>query len=182
MEIGWRWSRLSPTEKRVAEFLLEGKSNKDICGEMFLSRARVQECIKRIVMKTGAESTRSAITLLAECRETLALLRVLEQATDGVGILQDGVFKFVNTALAEICGHTPEEMVGKPGLQFIAPEDRNKHAELYELRLRGEELPRSHRSLILYKGEGKKEVEVASIGIVSYDGKPAIMAFVIKKE
>jgi len=106
MDIGWRWSRLSASEKKVAELLLEGKSNKDICGEMFLSRARVQECIKRIVMKTAAESTRSAIALLAEERETLLLLRVLEQATDGVAVVQDGVCRFANRAVAEICGYT----------------------------------------------------------------------------
>lgn len=182
MEIGWRWDRLSASEKRVAELLLEGKSNRDIGREMSLSRGRVQECIKRIVTKTGADSTRNAIVLLAECRETLALLRVLERVTEGVAILQDGVFKFVNTALAGMSGRTPEEMVGKPTLDFIAPEDRDRHARLYELRLKGEQLPRSHRSLILCKGGEKKEVESASIGIVLYDGKPAIMAFAIDKE
>jgi PAS domain S-box-containing protein len=177
MEIGWRWDRLSPTEKRVAELLLEGKSNRDICCEMSLSRGRVQECIKKIVTKTRSESTRKAITLLAECRETLALLRMLEQVTEGVAIMQDGVFKFVNTALAEMSGHAPGEMVGKPALEFIAPEDRERHARLYELRLKGGHLPRSHRSLILCKGGEKKEVEVASVGIVLYDGRPAIMVF-----
>jgi len=182
MEIGWRWDRLSASEKRVAEFLLEGKSNKDICGEMFLSRARVQECIKRIVMKTGAKSTRSAITLLAECRETLALLRVLERVTEGVAIMQDRVFKFVNTAFAEISGRTPEEIVDRPVLELIAPEERDGLAQMYGLRLRGEEPPRSHRTTILCKGGEKKEVEVASIGIVRYDGKPAILVFAIEKE
>jgi PAS domain S-box-containing protein len=182
MEIGWRWDRLSPSEKRVAELLLEGKSNKDICCEMFLSRARVQECVKRIVAKTGATSTRNAIVLLTEERGTLRLLHVLERVTEGVAIMQDGVFKFTNTAFAAMSGHTPEEVVGKPVLDFIAPEEREWHARFYELRLRGEDLPRSHQSTILCKGGEKKEIEVASIGIVGYDGRPAIMTFTTDKE
>lgn len=182
MEIGWRWNRLSASEKRVAELLLEGKSNKDICCEMFLSRARVQECVKRIVAKSEAKSTRSAIVLLTEERGTSRLLRVLERVAEGVAIMQDGVFKFVNTAFAEVSGRTPEELVGKPVLDFIAPEERDGLAQLYGLRLRGEELPRSHRSTIVCKGGERKEVEVASIGIVGYDGEPAIMIFTIHEE
>ncbi|MGB6837508.1 MAG: PAS domain S-box protein [Dehalococcoidia bacterium] len=178
MEIGWRWNRLSPTEKRVAEFLLEGKSNKDICGEMFLSRARVQECIKRIVMKTGAESTRSAITLLAECRETLALLRVLEQATDGVAIVQDGVCMFANRAVAEICGYTLEEIVGMPFLEFAAPEDEGLTKQTYEDRISNKEASSIHRIKVRCKDGHIREVEVAGEGIVRYNGRPAIMVVV----
>ncbi len=182
MEIGWRWNRLSDSEKRVAELLLEGRSNKAICTEMFLSRARVQECIKRIVTKTGAKSTRNAIVLLAEERGTSRLLRVLERVAEGVAIMQNGVFKFVNTPFAEMSGRTSEEVVGKRVLDFIAPEERDSIAQLYGLRLRGEELPRSHRSTILCKGGERKEVEVASIGIVGYDGEPAIMIFTVQEE
>ncbi len=104
METGWKWDRLDPLERRVAELLLQGKSNAAICAEVFHSRARVQECIKRILIKTGADSTRGAIVLLAEERETLALLRVLEQANNGVAILQDRVCKFANKALARAAG------------------------------------------------------------------------------
>ena len=47
MESGWKWDRLDPFERRVAELLLEGKSNAAICAEVFHSRARVQDCIKK---------------------------------------------------------------------------------------------------------------------------------------
>ena len=65
MESGWGWDRLDPFERRVAELLLEGKSNAAICEEVFHSRARVQDCIKKILIKTKTNSTRSAIVLLA---------------------------------------------------------------------------------------------------------------------
>jgi PAS domain S-box-containing protein len=182
METAWRWDRLSGNEKRVAELLLEGKSNKDICGEMSLSRARVQECIRRIVAKTGADSTRSAIVLLAEERETAALLRVLEQATDGVAVVQDGIVRFANRALAEIHGYGREEMVGKHFLEMQAPEARELMAKRYERHLSGAQLPRTYRTEILCKGGETKEVRVATVALLRYNGRPALMPVVMDPE
>ena len=60
MESDWKWDRLDPLERQVAELLLEGKSNATICAEVFLSRARVQDHIKRILIKTGTDTTVAA--------------------------------------------------------------------------------------------------------------------------
>ncbi len=81
----------------------------------------MQECIKRILIKTGAESTRAAIVILVEERETQALLRVLDEASDGVAILQDRLLKFANGALGRILGHNPEEIEWVPFVELAAP-------------------------------------------------------------
>jgi PAS domain S-box-containing protein len=175
MNTKWIWHRLDPREQRVAELLLQGKSNKAICAEVFLSRPRVQECIKRIVIKAGADSTRKAILLLAEERETLSLLRVLDQANDGVAILQDRLLRFVNRALAEACGYDPKEMVGMPFVELLAPGSRDAVAKHYEMRMQGEPLPRSYLTRILCKGGQEKGARIASAGLVRYKGRPAIM-------
>ncbi len=176
METEWIWDRLDPLERQVAELLLQGKSNAAICAEVFHSRARVQECIKRILIKTGADSTRGAIVLLVEERETLSLLRVLDQATDGVVITQDRVCKFANRALAEMYGYDPEEMVGIPLVELIAPGARDTVINHYELRMRGEPFPRIYSTRILCKGGQEKEVTMASGGLIRYRGRPAILA------
>jgi PAS domain S-box-containing protein len=181
METGWKWDLLDPLEQRVVELLLRGKSNAAICAEVFHSRARVQEFIKRILIKTGADSTRGAIALLVEERETLTLLRVLDQATDGVAILQDRVCKFANRALAEMCGYDPDEMVGMPLLELIAPGIRDRAANHYELRMKGEPFPRSYATRILYKGGGEKELMVANAGLIRYRGRPAIMVAAVEQ-
>jgi PAS domain S-box-containing protein len=175
METDWKWDRLDPLERQVAELLLQGKSNAAICAEVFHSRARVQECIKRILIKTGADSTRSAIVLLVEERETLSLLRVLEQARDGVAILQDRVCKFANKALAKLLGYTAEELEGSPIAELLAPEVRDVQANQYELRMRGEPLPRSYTTRAICKTGEIKELTVASAGLVRYKGGPAIL-------
>ena len=175
MNTEWIWHRLDPREQRVAELLLQGKSNKAICAEVFLSRPSVQECLKRIVIKAGADSTRKAILLLAEERETLALLRVVDQANDCVAILQDRVCKFANKALAKLLGYTAEELVGWPIAELLAPEVRDVQANQYELRMRGEPLPRSYTTRAICKTGELKELTVASAGLVRYKGRPAIL-------
>ena len=125
MDTDWSWDRLDSLERRIAELLVQGESNAAICSEVFLSRARVQECIKRILIKTGARSTRGAIALLVEERENMALLRALDQATDGVVIIQDRVVVFANQALHRIHGYDPYEMHGIPIIELAAPRSRD---------------------------------------------------------
>ena len=179
MESEWKWDKLDPTERRIAELLLEGKSNAAICSEVFLSRARVQECIKRILIKTGANSTRGAIAFLVEERENLSLLRTLDQASDGVMIIQDRVAAFANRALHRIHEYEPYEMHGVPMLELIAPGSRDFIMKQYELRIRGEPLVQSYSFRILCKGGQEKDVTVASIRLTRYRGRPAVLAIVL---
>lgn len=51
---------------------------------------------------------------------------LVENVNDGVYIHDlDGVYSFVNPALAEMHGYTPDEMIGKSFLDFVPPEDRD---------------------------------------------------------
>ena len=56
METDWKWKTFEPIERKIAQLLVHGKGNAAICAQVFLSRARVQECIKRILIKTGADT------------------------------------------------------------------------------------------------------------------------------
>jgi PAS domain S-box-containing protein len=178
MKTDWKWDKLDPLERRVAELLLQGKSNAAICAEVFLSRARVQECIKRILIKTGAESTRAAIALLVEERENQTLLGVLGQARAGVVIVQDRVVKFANRSAQEEWGYDLNEIEGMPLIELVASRSRELVAQQYELRMRGEPLSESYRIGILCKGGQERDVTVASAGMIRYKGNPALLAIV----
>ena len=182
METGWKWDLLDPLERQVAELLLQGKSNAAISAEVFHSRARVQECIKRILIKTGADSTRSAIVLLVEERETLSLLRVLNQATDGVAILQDRLVKFVNRALERILGYDLEEIAGMPFVELATPGSKDAQAKNYDLRMRGGPFPGTYLATALCKGGQEKDVVIASGGLIRFRGRPALLAFIVQHE
>jgi len=100
---------------------------------------------------------------------------LVEQAKDVVAIVQDGVIKFVNRAAEEVSGFEVQEIVGKPFMNWIAPESRNQVAERYKLRMTGEEVPPIYEAKIQRKDGAIKDIEV-SAGVIQYNGKPADLA------
>jgi PAS domain S-box-containing protein len=179
MESEWTWDKLDPTERQIGELLVQGESNAAICKEVYLSRARVQACIKRILIKTGADSTRAAIVLLVEERETRTLLRVLDQASDGVGIVQDRVAKFANRALLELSGYDLEEIVGMPLAELIAPRARDLVLQRYDMRVNGVPFPQSYEFSILCKDGQEKDALLSNVGLIQYRGRPALLATIV---
>jgi len=179
LDTDWSWDSLDSLERRVAELLVQGESNAAICAKVFLSRARVQECIKRILIKTGARSTRGAIALLVEERENMALLHALDQATDGVAIIQDRVVVFANQALHRIHGYDPYEMHGTPLIELAAPRSRDLLVSQYNLRLKGEPFVQSYVLRVLCKGGQEKDVLVASGGSLRFRGRPANLGIIV---
>jgi PAS domain S-box-containing protein len=179
MQSNWNWDKLDPTEQQVAELLMQGKSNAAICEEVFLSRARVQDCIKRILIKTGAESTRAAIIALVEERENQTLLGMLDEVKMGVMIAQDRVAAFANRAPHQIHGYEPYEMNGMPIAELVAPRSRDFLMNQYDLRIKGEPFLQSYTFRILCKDGQEKDVNTASGGLFPYRGRTAILAVVV---
>jgi len=49
---------------------------------------------------------------------------LIENASEGVALFQDGILKLANPKIFEIFGYTKEELTSKPFSEFILPEDR----------------------------------------------------------
>jgi PAS domain S-box-containing protein len=112
----------------------------------------------------------------AALRESEARFRALtEGALAGVYIIQDGVFRYVNPALAQFFGYTPEEIIDKLGpTDLTCPEDRPLVAEQVRRRLAGE-VEAVHYSFRGLRKDGSiLHCEVLGRRI-DYRGKPAIM-------
>jgi PAS domain S-box-containing protein len=171
----WKWDSLDPREREVAELLMQGQSNAAISAEVYLSKARVQDSIKRILIKTGTDSTRGAIALLVAERHTLVLLGVLDQARAGLAIVQDRVVRFANMAMQQMYGYNLEEIMGMPFVELIAPRSRGAVVRQHELRLKGEPFSTLYVIRILCKGGQEKEVVVANAGQIEYKGRTAIL-------
>ena len=54
--------------------------------------------------------------------------RISEATFEGIGFSENGVVVDVNTQLADILGGTAEELVGRPVVELVAPEDRERVA------------------------------------------------------
>ena len=100
---------------------------------------------------------------------------VVQQARDGIVIVQDGVFKFVNQGWDQICGYTSEELIGTSFLETLLPESRELVAQRFEQRIKGEDAPSTYEVQIHNKSGIVKILEV-SAGLIQYQGEPADMA------
>jgi PAS domain S-box-containing protein len=100
---------------------------------------------------------------------------LVEQAQDGVVIIQDGVFKFVNNTVAEISGYTVKELIGMPFINVIAPESKDLVSERHKARMAGEKVPSFYEAKLIGKEGAEKDLEL-TVRIIQYQGRPAAMA------
>ncbi len=102
---------------------------------------------------------------------------VVERASDGIMISQDGEFSFVNKQLADMLGYSISDMIGMKITQTITVEDMKELLARYEARISGS-VPRD-----LYIGRLKAKsgttipVEFNACTI-QFEGHPASLSFV----
>lgn len=103
--------------------------------------------------------------------------QVVENANDGVVVIQDGRYRFVNGAWARTTGYSVEELLNMALLDVVAPEFQNLVKERYEARIAGGKPPAVYRAMIRRKDGSLREIEV-SASIIRYKGRPADMAVI----
>jgi len=102
---------------------------------------------------------------------------VVEQANDGIVIVQDGRCKFANRALAEISGFSMEEVLTMPVTDTLLSESRRLVVDRHRRRLAGEKVPSVYGIEVRCKDGSVKQLEV-SYGSVEYEGRAAHLATV----
>ncbi len=110
-------------------------------------------------------------------RESEEKYRVLfDHAGQMIIVAQDGVFKLVNKKCLEY-GYTREEIIGKPFLDFIHPEDRKMVAERHLKRLTEKDFQATYEFRFLTKQGEVRWVEITAVGI-EWEGRPATLNYV----
>jgi len=102
---------------------------------------------------------------------------LIESSTDAVGIIQDGVYKYVNKTGARMFGYRREELIGVPFLSLVAPAWMELVAESYRKRLTGQQTPEKYEIGMLCRDNSIRDVELSS-SLISFEGKPAMMAVI----
>jgi len=102
---------------------------------------------------------------------------LVERGNDGIVIIQDGVFKFVNPIIAKMTGRPKEEALGKPFTDFVSPDHRKLVLERYKKRLRGERVQQKYEIDILAKDGSKIPVEI-NASVIEHEGRVADMAII----
>jgi PAS domain S-box-containing protein len=101
---------------------------------------------------------------------------VVENASQGIIIVQDGLLRFVNPSAVKILGHSENVLISKPFVDFVEPNDRDLVTDGYQKIFRGEETPRSYYFRFITEDWTVKWLEVAGVLIV-WEGRPSILAF-----
>ncbi len=121
--------------------------------------------------------TRHALTLYARLQASDARYRLLvETANEGIGVAQAGLLRFVNPQLARELGYAPEELVGRPFLDFIHPDDQAMVLDKYQRRLRGETVEGRYELRVLNRQGNILWYETSGTRI-EWDGQPATLNF-----
>jgi len=102
---------------------------------------------------------------------------VVERASDGICVVQEGRLKYVNQKLAEMAGYTAEELTGTQFLEYLHPEDRAGVVDRYRRRLKGEKLPSAYTVRFLRRAGGTVLVEV-NAALSAFEGASADIVLV----
>lgn len=102
---------------------------------------------------------------------------IVEEARDGICIIQDKKIKFVNNALARMLGYKKTELIGKDFLDFVPKELRKEIGEIYENRLKGKKVPNMYEARLLKKNGEEIFVEINAF-VHEYEGKSADYGFI----
>lgn len=102
---------------------------------------------------------------------------VVERANDGIVVIQDQLVKYVNPMAMKIGGYSEKDIIGKPFINYICPEERPKVVERYRRRMAGEDVPQIYETALQHKSGKRIEAEF-NASMVMYDGRPADIAFI----
>ncbi len=113
--------------------------------------------------------------LLAESEKKYRTL--IENAKEGIVVIQDGVIKYVNPNGARMSGYSSDELVGRPFEELIYPDDVAGVAARYEREIAGEDLVTPNIYRVRWKDGSVRWVEGIGISI-EWEGRRASLSFV----
>ena len=101
---------------------------------------------------------------------------VIENAGEGIIVVQDGKLRFVNSRHTLVTGRSPEESASRPFVEFVHPDDREKVAAIHAARLRGEQVTKAYEFRIIDKEGRTKWLENNGV-VIEWGGRPASLNF-----
>ena len=111
-------------------------------------------------------------------RESEELYRTaMEQTNDGISVVQDGKYAYVNQKFLQAIGRTEAEVVNHPLGIYIHPDDCNRVKQYFVARIHGEEAPASYDIRVL-KPDGFYIMMNIKAAKIIYNRKPATISFI----
>jgi len=139
----------------------------------------------RVIRLKGRDAVLSIVKDVSERRSAKERLRrseekyrqVVENATEGIFVIQDDAYCYVNPRAAEIFNTTRERILSGELFAFVHPDDRAACAERIKRRKKGDETDELLVHRIIDGNGREKWVEARGVGI-QWQGRHASMCFV----
>ena len=101
---------------------------------------------------------------------------LVENANEAIVVAQNGMLKYANPKAADITGFSKQELLSKPFLELIHPQDQKLVAERYQNRISGKKQPQVYPFRIISKQGETKWVEISAV-LINWEMKPATLNF-----
>ncbi len=102
--------------------------------------------------------------------------QLVENANEAIIVVQDGLLKFVNRTAIEMTGYSEAELISRPFLEFIHPDDRKMVMDHHRRRLAGETAQPRYDSRLLIRDGGVRWFEIGAVPL-DWEGRPAYLGF-----
>ena len=131
---------------------------------------------KPTILTTGLDITERKILEQDLLAGEAHLRTLMEHLADGIGLMVDERWLYVNPGLAWLVGCTTEDLVGRSPMETLAPRDRSRAMARIEAAATGEPGPPSEYELL--RRDGTTIPVLASSQRIELDGRPAILSVV----
>ena len=119
-----------------------------------------------------------------ECKKVMKSLResenrykaVVENAQEGILVVQDKKLRFANPAVMSMLDYTEEELTSRSFIEFVHPDDRDQVMDIHVRRFKGEGVPPIYECRVVDKQSNVKWIENNGI-LIEWGGRPATLNF-----
>lgn len=144
------------------------KTNQELLEENAVLKQRIKEL------------EQSEVELRQSQEEMLSLQKLSRDiflyGNEAIFLSQNGKLIFVNTITPLITGYSIEELITRPFIEFIYPDDREMVIDRHYRRMKGEELPSIYSFRIIHKNSNIMWVELNAT-LITWKEKPAVLNF-----
>ena len=101
---------------------------------------------------------------------------LFDNAGEAIFVAREGKIVFLNPRASNMIGYSPGEIMEKPFIEFIHPDDREMVINRHMSRLKGEEVPQSYDFRIIQKNGAVRWVELSAV-LITWEDQPATLNF-----
>ena len=96
---------------------------------------------------------------------------LVEHIQDGVFIIQDGIFQFVNPAFSSFIGYSVSDLIGRNIVDIIAPEDKDMVVQRHRDRVNGVRVPEQYEFSMIHQDGHTKILVNMDVGLTTIQEK-----------